>query len=157
MFLHLMEEAMAELKGEPLKENLEPEINVSMSAFLPETYIPSIDERLSIYRRLARMKTLKEISDMKAELEDRFGALPQQAGRLLMKIMMRVLAIQAGVRRPGFRPGPADSPFFRRPFEKPHGPHRFGEHGRKAVSIHRGQRDGSANASQWKNRAVSRG
>ncbi len=99
MFLKLMENAVAELKGEPVIEDLEPEINVNFSAYLAQSYIPDIDQRLTAYRRLARMTDLKAISDYKAELADRFGPLPQEAVNLLMKIMLKVLAIRAGVKR----------------------------------------------------------
>jgi transcription-repair coupling factor (superfamily II helicase) len=99
MFLKLMEHAVCEMKGEPVVESLEPEINMPMSAFLPEDYILDIDQRLSAYRRLARMTDLKGISDFKAELEDRYGPLPEAGANLLLKIMLKVLAARAGVKR----------------------------------------------------------
>lgn len=99
MFLRLMESSIAELKGEPLQEALEPEVNLPVSAFLPENYITDIDQRLSIYRRLARMNDIKEISALKAELEDRFGQLPDEGANLLLKIMLKVLAGRAGCKR----------------------------------------------------------
>jgi transcription-repair coupling factor (superfamily II helicase) len=97
-FLQLMEQAMSELKGEPVQTALEPEINITLSTFIPESYIPDIDQRLSTYRRLARMHSLKEISDFKTEMEDRFGALPVEASNLLIKIMLKVLSVGAGVK-----------------------------------------------------------
>ena len=99
MFLRLMESSIAEIKGEPLQEALEPEINLPLAAFLPEHYIADIDQRLSIYRRLARMVDLKEVSTLKAEMEDRFGRLPEEAGNLLLKIMLKILAARAGCKR----------------------------------------------------------
>jgi transcription-repair coupling factor (superfamily II helicase) len=99
MFLQLMEESIAEIKGEPLQRPLDPEINIDMSAFLPESYVPNIDQRLSAYRRLARFTELKEASDYKEELEDRFGPLPEAAANLLLKVMLRLLAIRSGVAR----------------------------------------------------------
>jgi transcription-repair coupling factor (superfamily II helicase) len=99
MFLQLMETAMAEQKGEVVVEPLEPEINIPLSAFIPETYVPDIDQRLAAYRRLSRMSCIKEISDYKAELVDRFGALPQEANNLLIKIMLRIMAKKAGIKR----------------------------------------------------------
>lgn len=99
MFLKLMEEAISELKGEPVREILEPEINVSMSTYLPESYVSDIDQRLTAYRRLARMTELSEISDFKTELVDRFGALPEEASNLLLKIMLRILAQKSGIKR----------------------------------------------------------
>lgn len=99
MFLQLMENSMAELKGETVPESLEPEINIIMSASIPESYIPDIDQRLAAYRRLAKMTELKEIADFKTELIDRFGALADETENLLLKIMLKVLSIKAGVKR----------------------------------------------------------
>ncbi|MGD9105439.1 MAG: transcription-repair coupling factor [Desulfobacterales bacterium] len=99
MFLKLMENSMAELKGEKTRERLEPEVNVAMPASIPESYIQDIDQRLSAYRRLAKLTELDEISDFKIELVDRYGALPVEVSNLLLKIMLRVLAIKAGVKR----------------------------------------------------------
>jgi transcription-repair coupling factor (superfamily II helicase) len=99
MFLKLMENSMATLKGEKVQERLDPEININMPAMIPESYMPDIDQRLTAYRRLAKMTELKDIADFKAELIDRFGALTDEAANLLLKIMLRVLAIKAGVKR----------------------------------------------------------
>jgi len=99
MYLKLMEQAVAELKGKPVVEPLEPEINISFSAFMPESFIPDIDQRLSAYRRLARMTDLDEIAEFKAELADRFGTLPPEATNLLLKIILKILSIRAGVKR----------------------------------------------------------
>ncbi|MBW1759551.1 MAG: transcription-repair coupling factor, partial [Deltaproteobacteria bacterium] len=87
MFLQLMENAISEQKGEPVVESLEPEINIPMSAFISESYISDIDQRLSAYRRLANMTELKEIAGFKEELIDRYGALPVETGNLLLKII----------------------------------------------------------------------
>jgi transcription-repair coupling factor (superfamily II helicase) len=99
MFLKLMQDSMAGLKGEKIIEPLEPEININMPALIPESYMPDIDQRLTAYRRLAKMTELKEIADFKTELIDRFGALTTETANLLLKIMLRVLAIKAGVKR----------------------------------------------------------
>jgi len=99
MFLRLMKNAVSELKGEPVADDLEPEINVNMSALIPESYMPDIDQRLSAYRRLAKMRELRELSDYKAELADRFGTLPPEVTNLILKIMLKVLSVKAGVRR----------------------------------------------------------
>jgi transcription-repair coupling factor (superfamily II helicase) len=99
MFLKLMQSAIAEMKGEPLQEILEPEVNLNISAFIPESYIPDIDQRLSVYRRLARMNTLEEIQDFKSELIDRFGNLIDETANLFLKVMLKILSVRAGVRR----------------------------------------------------------
>jgi transcription-repair coupling factor (superfamily II helicase) len=99
MFLKLMEESISELKGEHHVPQLEPEINMALSAYVPETYISDIDQRLSVYRRLAKLEDATELSEFKKELIDRFGALPDEAGNLLLKIMLKMLAREAGVAR----------------------------------------------------------
>ena len=99
MFLQLMEETIAELRGEVVVPPLDPEINVPFSAYIPETCIPDLDQRLTIYRRLAKIGDPAEIPEMKAELEDRFGALPGVARNLLTKILLKALASKAGVKR----------------------------------------------------------
>jgi transcription-repair coupling factor (superfamily II helicase) len=99
MFLKLMENAISELKGEPVKKTLDPEINIPISAYLPESYMPDIDQRLTSYRRLARMSEIREVADFKAELTDRFGILPEEASNLLMKVILKILSQKAGVRR----------------------------------------------------------
>jgi transcription-repair coupling factor (superfamily II helicase) len=99
MFLKLMETAVAEVKGETREVPLEPEINLNLSAFLAETYIPDIDQRMSAYRRLAKMTELQQIGDFKSEMIDRFGPLTTEASNLLLKIVLKVLSRKAGVSR----------------------------------------------------------
>ncbi len=99
MFLQLMEKSVSELKGEPVIEDLEPEINIPVSAYIPENYMQDIDQRLSAYRRLAKMSELSEIADFKDEIIDRYGPLPGEAASLLLKMMLKVLSMKGGVKR----------------------------------------------------------
>jgi transcription-repair coupling factor (superfamily II helicase) len=121
MFLKLMQDAVAELKGEPIREELEPEINLELSAYLPTDYIPDIDQRLLAYRRLAKMKELKGLADFRRELTDRFGEPPEEANNLLIKIMLRVMSIQAGVKRLDLRNGQLYLHFSPEHQKDPHG------------------------------------
>ncbi|MBU2488937.1 MAG: transcription-repair coupling factor, partial [Proteobacteria bacterium] len=99
MYLKLMETAVAELKGEDMTMPLEPEINVDFSALIPESYMPDVDQRLSAYRRLARMEKVSAVSAFQEEMTDRFGRPPAEAVQLLYKIMLRILCQGAGVRK----------------------------------------------------------
>jgi transcription-repair coupling factor (superfamily II helicase) len=105
MFLKLMEEAVADLKGEPIVEELDPEINIAYSAFIPEDYLPDIDQRLNMYRRLSRIQDTEALADMKSELIDRFGPLPNSVSNLLVKVMLKIGAAAAGIQRLDFRAG----------------------------------------------------
>ncbi len=97
MFLKLMREAVAEYKGEPLKTPLEPEINLPLDAFIPEDYVPDIDQRLAIYRRLSQMESPSAIGEIKAELIDRFGPLPSEMKHLFVKMLFRVYSLAVGI------------------------------------------------------------
>ena len=99
MFLSLMENAVSDLKGEPAIEELEPEINVSLSSFIPETYVAAIDQRLIMYRRLSGLREVKEVATMQEELVERYGPLPEEAYNVLLKTMLRIMAVKAGVKR----------------------------------------------------------
>ncbi|MGD9732500.1 MAG: transcription-repair coupling factor [Desulfamplus sp.] len=99
MFLKLLDEAVCDLKGKPVVPALEPEINITMSAHIPEEYVQSIEQRLTIYRRLSQMTEVSEITTMQKELIDRFGKLPEEGLNMLLKIMLRILAIKAGVKK----------------------------------------------------------
>lgn len=99
MFLKLLDQAVKDLKGEESVAPLDPEINAAMSSGFPEEYIESVEQRLTLYRRLSRLSDLSDVADMKKELADRYGPLPKPAENMLLKIMLRILAIRAGVRR----------------------------------------------------------
>ena len=99
MFLKLLDQAVHDLKGEDSIEPLDPEINASMSSGFPDDYIESVEQRLTLYRRLSRLTELGDISDMKKELLDRYGRLPKEAENMLLKIMLRIFAVKAGVKR----------------------------------------------------------
>ncbi len=105
MFLKLMEEAVADLKGEPVAEAIDPEINIAVSAFIPEDYMPDIDQRLNMYRRLSRAGDADALADLKSELIDRFGPLPRSVSNLLLKVRLKIDAAAAGVQRVDFTSG----------------------------------------------------
>ena len=102
MFLELIEQAVQEQKGQTSLPPLDPEINVPWSVFIPEFYIPDIDQRLLIYRRLSNMTEISQIADLQKELIDRFGKLPVEVKNLVSKIVIKVLAKAAGLKRVDF-------------------------------------------------------
>ena len=99
MFLQLMEKTVSELKGEPVDEPLDSEINIPLSAYIGDEYIPAIDQRMSIYRRLARARSTGDINTVKEELIDRYGKMPLETENLLLKILLKVYAVKAGIKK----------------------------------------------------------
>jgi transcription-repair coupling factor (superfamily II helicase) len=105
MYLQLMERTIAELKGEPVEPKPEPEIVADLSAFIPERYIPPIDQRMVFYRRLAKAANQEEIDGIRDELTDRFGPIVDEVSTLLEKVSVKVLCQSLGVQRIEVGPG----------------------------------------------------
>ena len=95
----MIEQAVAELKGEEWQEEINPEINVDIPAFIPEDFVLDIDVRLSLYRRLSGLREDAELKDITEEIEDRFGAPPMEVSNLLSVMSVRLLLKKMNVIR----------------------------------------------------------
>ena len=98
LYVQLVAEAVAELKGEPLRPRVEVTIDVPSDAHLPADYVAREDLRLEAYRRLAAVDSDDQVADIGAEWEDRFGPLPPPARGLLEVAALRVQCLRTGVR-----------------------------------------------------------
>jgi len=99
LYLKLIERATAELKGEEWQEDINPEINVDMPAYLPVDYVMDMDVRLNLYRRLSNLSQKTELETMSEEIQDRFGPPPQEVRHLLSLMSLRLLLKNAGISR----------------------------------------------------------
>jgi transcription-repair coupling factor (superfamily II helicase) len=84
LYCQMVNEAVAEMKGEPVKAPSEVKLDVPTDAFLPADYVPKEELRLEAYRRLAAVTSAAEVDDIRAEWEDRYGPVPAAAESLLM-------------------------------------------------------------------------
>jgi transcription-repair coupling factor (superfamily II helicase) len=91
LYLKLIEQSVAELKGEEWHEEINPEINVNIPAHLPTRYIKDTDIRLNLYRRLSSLREERELAGMAEEMKDRFGSPPQEVENLLKVMSLRLL------------------------------------------------------------------
>jgi len=91
LYVKLLEEAVAELKGEMPEHLAEPRLLTDWSAFLPDDYVPDEHDKLNLYRRLAETRTLDELDDLTLEMLDRFGQLPPPAVALFELRRLRLL------------------------------------------------------------------
>jgi transcription-repair coupling factor (superfamily II helicase) len=97
-YARILEEAVAELRGQPIRAEHDPEISVDVPAFLPDDFIPDTGQRLEFYRRLAQAADEDEVRAIEAELEDRYGHLPDEA-QLLREVMIdKTLVRKIGAR-----------------------------------------------------------
>jgi transcription-repair coupling factor (superfamily II helicase) len=99
LYLKLVDQAVAELRGEEWHEEVNPEINVAIPAYLPGEYIADTDVRLHLYRRLSGLKEESELEAMVEEMKDRFGALPSEAINLIHVMSVRLLLKKMGILR----------------------------------------------------------
>jgi transcription-repair coupling factor (superfamily II helicase) len=90
LFTELLEEAICKLKGETLSERVEPEINLRIPAFIPEDYVKDANQRLILYKKLVQSSSEDDISEIREELVDRFGALPFAVTCLVEIMRLRV-------------------------------------------------------------------
>ena len=85
LYQQMLEEAVAEIRdtGEPVDGGWSPQITVGTAVMIPESYVPDLQLRLALYRRLGDLETTEEIDAFGAELIDRFGPLPDEVQHLL--------------------------------------------------------------------------
>ncbi|MDD6186903.1 MAG: transcription-repair coupling factor [Oscillospiraceae bacterium] len=98
LYIKLLNQAIAVMKGEPLKrEKSDCVIDVTVDAFIPESYISSTENRIEAYKRIAALETDDDISDILDELQDRYGDVPQSVLGLIDISVLRVAAAAIGV------------------------------------------------------------
>jgi transcription-repair coupling factor (superfamily II helicase) len=99
LYTEMMEEAMAELKGEEVTQEPDTQINLRASAFIPETYIGDMSLRLAAYKEISSVEGEEELERIAADLEDRYGALPEEASNLLVIMGVKIAAKRSRVAR----------------------------------------------------------
>ena len=97
MYLQLLEEAVLEQRGEKAPQRTECSADLTVSANLPESYIPSGEQRMDIYRRIAALRTAEQSQELLDELIDRYGEPPQPVLKLMDVALLRAEAVQIGV------------------------------------------------------------
>ncbi len=98
LYVQMVSEAVAELKGEPLRPPAEIKLDLPVTAHLPRDYVAREDLRLEAYRRLATVTTPAEVEDIRNEWLDRYGPLPEPAAALLRIGELRAECARTGVR-----------------------------------------------------------
>ena len=94
LFCQMLDEAVHELRGEPVVHEVDPELSFDVTALLPDDYVSDVGVRLSLYKRLASAADEAQVADIAVEMEDRFGAPPPEA-----KCLVRLMTLKCELRR----------------------------------------------------------
>lgn len=104
LYMELLDKAVAALKAGKEPDLISPtvfdvDIDLKLSALIPETYLPDVHTRLTLYKRLASVKSDDEQAELKAEMIDRFGLLPLPCQHLFQLSQLKRLANKLGVKK----------------------------------------------------------
>jgi len=94
LYQSMLEEAILDLKAGGVRDDkpddFSPQINVEAPIMIPEDYVPDLDLRMGLYRRLGELESAQEVEEFAAELIDRFGKLPDETGNLLQVVETKI-------------------------------------------------------------------
>lgn len=97
LYTRMMEEAVRELRGEPLETDIEPEIHLGIPGYIPDSYIDDVNQRLVWYKRLAALRSAGDRLLLAEELRDRYGPIPSIVDTLLDVMELRRRMKQLGI------------------------------------------------------------
>ncbi len=138
LYQSMLEEAVAALKeGESaaIEDQWSPRINLGTAVLIPEDYVPDLQVRLGLYRRLSGVETQEAIEAFAAELIDRFGPLPDEVRHLLDVVEIKSLCRKAGIEQIDAGPKGAVIGFRNNSFANPEGLIQFIETHVKQVKL----------------------
>jgi transcription-repair coupling factor (superfamily II helicase) len=99
LYCKLLEQTSAELQGREIPEDVDTKVEVDVDYRIPQRYIPDPEEKMRVYKRVAATLEPQDIADLRAELADRYGALPEEAKHLLQVASIRLKAWKCGMAR----------------------------------------------------------
>ncbi|MEM9968170.1 MAG: transcription-repair coupling factor [Pseudomonadota bacterium] len=127
LYQSMLEEAIAKIKAGEMEGLAEaddqwaPQINLGVPVLIPESYVPDLDVRLGLYRRLSGLSTKVELEGFAAELIDRFGKLPREVNTLMLVVRIKAMCKRAGIAKLDGGPKGATLQFHNDKFASPEG------------------------------------
>lgn len=97
IYTRLLESAVKEIRGVEEKEDIQPVIELEVSAYISGEYIEDISQKMQVYRRIAAAETVGEVDELEEEVEDRFGDIPEPVRNLLEVARIRINAKSLGI------------------------------------------------------------
>ena len=97
MYMKLLEETIRELKGEDIEDDVRATVNLRVDLKIDDAYIPDMNQRLMVYRKVAAARSEKELDTALEEIRDRYGAPPDSVLNLAEYGRIRIMADRLGV------------------------------------------------------------
>ena len=97
LYCKLLDEAIRELKGEEIVEDIDTRINLPVEAYFPDDYVPDGRQKVALYKRIAALTDDEERMDLETELQDRYGPIPAPVKRILEMVELKRIAQAMGV------------------------------------------------------------
>ncbi len=127
LYQSMLEEAIAKIRAGEMEglseadDQWAPQINLGVPVLIPEAYVPDLDVRLGLYRRLSSLSTKVELEGFAAELIDRFGKLPREVNTLMLVVRIKAMCKRAGIAKLDGGPKGATIQFHNDKFASPQG------------------------------------
>ena len=97
LYTQMLERAVREMKGEAAPDEAEIQLNLGLNIRIPAEYIPEENQRLRMYKRVAGVETESQLTDVAAELQDRYGPPPAAVRNLLEYAALKLVCLRVGV------------------------------------------------------------
>jgi transcription-repair coupling factor (superfamily II helicase) len=97
LYMKLLEQTVRELKGEEIEDDVRATVNLRVDLKIEESYVPDMNQRLSLYRRVAAARSQEEVDDVLEGAHDRYGQLPESVLNLADYGRIRIMADRLGI------------------------------------------------------------
>jgi len=99
LYVKLLEQTILELKGQEPPDRPRATLNLRVDLRIPEGYVPEVHQRMALYKRVSQVRTVAEVDALRAEIRDRYGALPAEVDGLLAFAALRIRSEMLGVQQ----------------------------------------------------------
>ncbi len=97
LYTQMLERAVREMKGEAAPEEAETQLNLGLNIRIPADYIPEENQRLQMYKRVARVESESQLVDVEVEIKDRYGPPPPAVRNLFDYASLKLICMKVGV------------------------------------------------------------
>ena len=99
LYMEMLEDSINEIRGQKIPQVEDTQIDLNLTAFIPATYITDLDQKMSAYRAVATAKSKKELTQIAADWNDRYGPIPSAAQQLMKVVELKQLTKSLGFAR----------------------------------------------------------